>query len=158
MIQYPVAFILLPISGIGALALILPMFVFLCFRVSHIQTEVKTWICFCTFHCPAYFFFFLLCWLFTHTCYAFLFNWIRRTFCTQTLCIQSITFMFLEERIRPFFRITERYDMQNSCVLFFCYPCCLSSQLPALILIGLTFLTSSLQVSKKTLWEETGVA
>lgn len=42
MIQYPVAFILLPISGIGALALILPMFVFLCFRVSHIQTEVKT--------------------------------------------------------------------------------------------------------------------
>mmetsp|Transcript_4618 Transcript_4618/g.8100 ORF Transcript_4618/g.8100 Transcript_4618/m.8100 type:complete len:122 (-) Transcript_4618:473-838(-) len=40
MIQYPVAFILLPISGIGALALILPMFVFLCFREDFLHTNI----------------------------------------------------------------------------------------------------------------------
>ena len=31
---FPPAFLLLPLSGIGALAVLLPMFVFLCFRVS----------------------------------------------------------------------------------------------------------------------------
>ena len=34
MLRFPLAGILLPVSGIGALALVLPMFVFLCFRVS----------------------------------------------------------------------------------------------------------------------------
>merc|ERR1711934_758148 len=34
MLRFPLAGILLPVSGIGALALVLPMFVFLCFKVS----------------------------------------------------------------------------------------------------------------------------
>jgi len=40
MVTFPPALILLPLSGIGALALVLPMFVFLCFRKDFLHTNI----------------------------------------------------------------------------------------------------------------------
>uniref|UniRef100_A0A7S1HRD3 Dolichol phosphate-mannose biosynthesis regulatory protein n=2 Tax=Eukaryota TaxID=2759 RepID=A0A7S1HRD3_9EUKA len=40
MASFPPAFLLLPVSGIGALALVLPMFVFLCFRDDFVNTNI----------------------------------------------------------------------------------------------------------------------
>merc|ERR1711934_841344 len=40
MLRFPLAGILLPVSGIGALALVLPIFVFLCFRNDFLNTNI----------------------------------------------------------------------------------------------------------------------
>ncbi len=40
MVRFPPAILLLPVSGVAALALVLPMFVFLCFRDDFLNTNI----------------------------------------------------------------------------------------------------------------------